>query len=136
MGVEPFLVGSSLIMIAAQRLMRRTCQNCKEAVDIPKNVLERMGMKGEDISKKGDRFYKGKGCQRCNNTGYYGRLGILEALLVDDNIRDMVIRKASSDEIKDYAVKRGMKTLRDNALENLASGVVTLEEVLRVTSED
>lgn len=136
MGVEPFLVASSLILTAAQRLMRKICANCKEAVDIPKNVLERCGLKPDEFARKGMIFYKGKGCQRCGNTGYYGRLGVLESLLIDDNIRDMVIRKASSDEIKDYAMKHGMKTLRDNALENFTSGITTLEEVLRVTSED
>ncbi len=135
MGVEPFLVASSLIMTAAQRLMRRTCMNCREEVDIPKNVLERAGLKGEEI-KRGTVFYKGKGCPRCANTGYYGRLGVLEAFLIDDAVKDMIMKKGSSDEIKEYAVKHGMKTLRDNALENFVNGVVTLEEVLRVTAED
>lgn len=138
MGVEPFLVASSLVLTSAQRLMRKICPNCKEEMDIPKNVLERIGLKPDEIAKKGIKsFYKGRGCSRCSNTGYYGRLGILETLLIDDKIRDMVMKKVGSDNIKDYAVKQlEMKTLRDNALENFVNGVTTLEEVLRVTSED
>ena len=138
MGVEPFLVASSLVFSSAQRLMRKVCPNCKEEIEIPKSVLERIGLKTDELSKKGIRtFYKGKGCSKCGDTGYYGRLGILEALLIDDNIRDMIMKNASSDEIKNYALKElKMMTLRDNAVENFLNGRTTLEEVLRVTSED
>ncbi len=138
MGVEPFLISSSLILSSAQRLMRKICPNCKDEADIPKNVLERMGLKDSDIAKRSTKsFYKGKGCSKCNNTGYYGRLGVLEALLIDDKVRDMIMKKISSDDIKNYAISQlHMKTLRDNALENFLNGVTTLEEVLRVTSED
>jgi len=138
MGVEPFLVASSLILSSAQRLMRRICTQCKEEVDVPKNVLERIGFSPEDIEKRKIKtFYKGKGCSRCNKTGYYGRFGILEALLIDDTIRDMIMKKGSGDEIKNYAIKKlEMKTLRENALENCVNGVTTLEEALRITSED
>jgi len=130
MGVEPFLVASSLVLASAQRLMRSICPNCKEEARIPQKVLERLDIKS-------DKFYKGKGCSKCNSTGYYGRFGILEALVIDDKVRDMIMAKASSDEIKDYAIKhQSMKTLRDNAFENFKIGVTTLEEVLRVTSED
>ncbi|MDP2913167.1 MAG: GspE/PulE family protein [Candidatus Omnitrophota bacterium] len=138
MGVEPFLVASSLVLSSAQRLMRNICPNCKDEIEIPKNVMERTGIRCDTFAKDGEKkFYKGKGCSKCDNTGYYGRIGILEALLIDDTIRDMVMKKASSDDIKDHATKQlGMKTLRDNAIENLFNGVTTLEEVLRVTSED
>lgn len=138
MGVEPFLVASSLIFSSAQRLMRKICENCKEEMKIPPNVLERIGVSGAELEKKGVKvFYKGKGCPRCNDTGYYGRIGILEALLIDDPIRNMIMKKASSDQIKEYAVKeKHMMTLRDNALENCIKGITTLEEVLSVTSED
>jgi type IV pilus assembly protein PilB len=138
MGVEPFLVASSLILSSAQRLIRKICPNCKEEVEIPKDVLERAGFTAEELKEKGVKaFYNGKGCAKCNKSGYYGRIGILEALLIDDPVREMVMKKASSDEIKDYAIKKlGMKTLRDNALENFALGITTLEEVLRATSED
>ena len=138
MGAEPFLIASSLVLSSAQRLMRKTCPNCKEEVDIPKSVLERVGIKTDELAKAGVKaFYKGKGCPKCSNTGYYGRIGILEALLLDDKVRDMIMKKSSSDEIKNYAIKElGMKTLRDNAVENFFGGVTSLEEVLRVTSED
>jgi type IV pilus assembly protein PilB len=136
MGVEPFLVASSLILVSAQRLLRKICPNCKEEVALPQSVLERAGFKMEEFGGKKLNFYKGKGCPRCGHTGYYGRMGMLEALLIDDHIRDMVVGKASSDEIKEYGLKHGMTTLRAGALENFANGVTSLEEVLRVTSED
>jgi type IV pilus assembly protein PilB len=138
MGVEPFLVASSLVLLSAQRLMRKVCPNCRKEEEIPKGVLERVGFKDAvHSSKKGAAFYKGSGCQKCNASGYYGRIAILEAFIVDDRVRDMIMAKASSDEIKDYAVKGlHMKTLRDNALENFANGITSLEEVLRVTAED
>lgn len=132
MGVEPFLIASSVIMTAAQRLCRKICPSCKEKYDIPKTVLERVGL-GADKKKT---FYRGKGCRRCNNTGYYGRMGTLETFMVDDAISDMILRKASADEIKRYAVSKGMKTLRDNAMKKFQEGMTTLEEVLRITSEE
>ncbi len=138
MGVEPFLVASSLVLASAQRLMRKICENCKEEMPAPAEVLERLGLESAEIKKKNIKaLYKGRGCKRCNDTGYYGRVAILEALLIDDQVRSMIMRKASSDEIKDYAVKQTkMLTLRDNAIQNCIMGVTTLEEVLRVTSED
>ncbi|MCX5686298.1 MAG: GspE/PulE family protein [Candidatus Omnitrophica bacterium] len=138
MGVEPFLTASSLILSSAQRLMRKICPNCKEEVEIPKIVLERIGVNAGELARKGVKaFYKSRGCAKCNNTGYYGRIGILEALLLDDKVRDMIMRKAPSDDIKNYAIKElGMVTLRDNAMENFMNGLTSLEEVLRVTAED
>jgi len=131
MGVEPFLISSSIILIAAQRLCRRICPDCKEEIDIPQNVLDEVGLKPE----KNAVFYHGKGCPKCNQTGYRGRLGTLEVLVVNDAIREMVVKGASSSEIKEYATSHGMKTLRDNALEKFKLGQTTLEEVLRITRE-
>ncbi len=138
MGVEPFLVASSLVLASAQRLMRKICPNCKTSVEIPESTLVKFGINPAEIRKRGVKnFYEGKGCAKCNNTGYYGRLAILEALLIDDKVRDMIMNKASSDIIKDYAVKElKMMTLRDNAVENFMNGITSFEEVLRVTSED
>lgn len=138
MGVEPFLVASSLVLSSAQRLMRKICPNCREEIEVPKNVLERVGLKPDEIAKRGvKKFYQGKGCSKCSSTGYYGRIAILEALLIDDKVRDMIMKKASTDDIKSYAVGvLKMMTLRDNAMENFITGITTLEEVLRVTSED
>ncbi|MFC1590223.1 GspE/PulE family protein [Candidatus Omnitrophota bacterium] len=135
MGVEPFLVSSSLIMVGAQRLMRKVCSNCKEEIKIPEEVLKRVGINPGDFKKK-PVFYKGKGCDKCNKSGHYGRKAILEAFLIDDNVRELVVKRASTDEICEYAVGHGMKTLRECAIENLADGSATLEEVLRVTAED
>jgi type IV pilus assembly protein PilB len=138
MGVEPFLVASSLVLASAQRLMRKICPDCKEEMPVPEGVFERLGIEASRLKKRNiKKLYRGKGCQRCNDTGYYGRIAILEALLIDDDVRSMIMKKASSDEIKAHAVdKKGMMTLRDNAVENCLMGITTLEEVLRVTSED
>lgn len=137
MGIEPFLVASSLVFVCAQRLCRKICPHCKELYDIPREVFERLHINYDQLKKSGrDKFYQGKGCPKCNNSGFLGRMGVLEALLIDDAIRDMVIRKATSDEIKAYAVKHGMKTLYEDAMEKFFSGQTTLEEVLSVTSED
>jgi type IV pilus assembly protein PilB len=139
MGVEPFLIASSVILLVAQRLCRRICEFCKEPIDMPDSVLARLGLdavKRLMKEKKIDKFYKGRGCSKCNNSGYRGRMGTLEVLVMDDQIREMTIARQTSDSIKDYAVKHaGMKTLRDNALEKFVLGMTTLEEVLRITSE-
>ena len=136
MGVEPFLMASSLILAAAQRLCRKICPYCKQKVEIPKSVFERIGITGRDLEKmKTGDFFKGKGCARCNHTGYYGRMGTLEILLIDDKIRDMIIKRVPSDQIKEYALRHGMSTLRDNALKKFFNGNTTLEEVLRITAE-
>ena len=105
---------------------------------MPQDVLERLGINPSQMKKKGAKtFHRGKGCRRCNETGYYGRIAILEAMLITDPIRSMIMKKASSDEIKEYAIKeQGMLTLRDNAVDNCIIGITTLEEVLRATSED
>ena len=136
MGVEPFLIASSVILAAAQRLCRRICPYCKTKVDIPASVFERVGVSKKELEEsKVDKFFKGKGCNRCNDTGYYERMGTLEILLIDDKIRDMIIKCVPSDQIKEYAVKHGMSTLRNNALKKFFNGDTTLEEVIRITTE-
>ncbi|MDP8296916.1 MAG: ATPase, T2SS/T4P/T4SS family [Candidatus Orphnella occulta] len=132
MGVEPFLVASSLVAVAAQRLCRKICENCKEPYEITPAVLKRLNIK----TSKDATFYHGKGCSKCSNTGYHGRMGTLEVLLIDDAIRDLIIKGKSSDEIKEYAVANGMKTLRENAFKKALSGLTTIEEVLRITTEE
>jgi len=134
MGIEPFLIASSLIMVAAQRLCRKICEHCKEEYDVPKAVLERVGI---EASKRTKPFFHGKGCKKCNNTGYLGRIGTLETLPITDEIREMIINRAPSGKIRDFAVKKqGMKLLRDNAFAKFLNGMTTLEEVLRITSEE
>ncbi len=133
MGVEPFLVASSLVMVCAQRLCRKICTKCKEPIKIPDQVFKEIKFK----PPSGAVFYQGKGCEYCRQTGYRGRMGILEIMMINDEVREMLIKGASSHEIKEYAVKEnGMKTLWDDALRKLTEGMTTLEEVLRVTTSD
>jgi len=134
MGVEPFLIASSVIAVAAQRLARKICPNCKEPYKIPQSVLDRMDLA---IDAEKITVYRGKGCKKCNNSGYRGRFAILEVLVVNDDVREMIMKRASSDEIKRFAKKElGMLTLRDAGIQNFLKGQTTLEEVLRVTSKE
>lgn len=141
MGVEPFLAASSLIMLCAQRLCRRLCLKCRQPIDIPEKSLENIGFSSFFHTKGGAKekinFYTAGGCKYCNNTGFYGRIAILEAVMINDLIREMILKKESIDKIKNYAVEKcGMKTLRDDALIKLKAGLTTLDEVIRVTTEE
>lgn len=127
MGVEPFLVASSVIGILAQRLVRVVCDKCREEYVPPETVLQDLGI---NLKKK---FYHGKGCPKCKETGYIGRLGIFELLTVNDQIRKMVDAKASADQIRQEAVRAGMRLLKDDGIEKIELGITTIEEVLRVT---
>ncbi|MEA3313003.1 MAG: type II secretion system protein GspE, partial [Caldisericota bacterium] len=132
MGIEPFLVASSLIGATAQRLVRRICKSCKVPYDPPKSVLEHVGL---DMSKiEGISFYKGEGCDKCNHTGYRGRLAAQEFLSISPDIQNLIINRASARDIREKAREEGMKTLLDDALTKAAEGVTTIEEVLRVVS--
>ena len=108
------------------------CPNCKQPVEVPAPVLERMGYKKEG---KIPVFYKGKGCKHCKGLGYSGRLGIYEILEINQDIQDLIIKRATSEQIKQQAVKNGMHTLRDAGLEKAKEGLTTVEEVLRVTAK-
>lgn len=133
MGVEPFLVASSLVMVVAQRLCRLICPACKHEVEIPEKVLKEHGIR----IKSGQKFFVGKGCKSCRDTGYKGRSVISEILEVDDTIRDLLIKGVSSDEIRNYAIKeKGMTLLWDDAIIKLKLGLTTLEDVLRVATHD
>jgi type IV pilus assembly protein PilB len=134
MGVEPFLIASSVVCVAAQRLLRKICPNCKAPSPVPPEVLRRCKLPEGELAKV--TAYKGKGCVKCNMTGYFGRTGASEVLLVDSDIRELVIQKKSSNVIHQLAVEKGMETLFENALGLFKSGVTTLEEVLRVSSQE
>jgi type IV pilus assembly protein PilB len=134
MGVEPFLIASSVICVAAQRLMKKVCQYCKTASSVPEDVMRRCHLKPEDL--KGVTAYKGAGCAKCNNTGYFGRIGTIEVLKMDPDIRNLVIQRKSSDVIAQVAIEKGMETLFQNAFELFKKGLTTLEEVLRVSSQE
>ncbi|MFH1458611.1 MAG: ATPase, T2SS/T4P/T4SS family [Candidatus Omnitrophota bacterium] len=138
MGVEPFLVASSLVMLCAQRLCRKLCTQCRKPVDAPKDFLKKIGF-FHVVPDSQDKitFYSANGCQHCNNTGFYGRIAILEAVLINDNMREMIIRKKPLDEIKQYAVEKcGMLTLRDDAFLKVKQELTTLDEALRITTEE
>ncbi|HQH27083.1 MAG TPA: ATPase, T2SS/T4P/T4SS family, partial [Oligoflexia bacterium] len=134
MGIEPFLVSSSINIIVAQRLARRICENCREPVDISPDVLVSVGISAAEA--KHVRTYHGMGCQKCSSTGYKGRIALYEAMPMTEELREFVLNGASSAEIKREAIRQGMKTLRMSGLAYLKAGVTTLEEVLRVTATD
>ena len=134
MGMEPFLISSSMLLAAAQRLVRRVCSECKESYRVPMQVLERAQFHvepGEEVV-----LSKGKGCKRCGDTGYRGRLALLEAMRIEENVQDMIMASASANEIKRTAIENGMLTLRQVGLKKAKTGLTTLEEVLRVTAPD
>ncbi|MEW6075075.1 MAG: GspE/PulE family protein [Candidatus Omnitrophota bacterium] len=132
MGVEPFLISSTLTLIAAQRLCRKVCAKCKYPYEVSVETLAGMpkGFSGTKAT-----MYKGKGCSVCNGTGYYGRVAIVEAMIIDDTLRHMILKKESLTKIRDYALSQGMKTLREDALEKCLAGDISLDEALRVTPE-
>jgi type IV pilus assembly protein PilB len=132
MEIAPFLISSSVILACAQRLMRKICTSCKEPVTYPDKMFADLGLNPADFHDV--TYYRGRGCERCKNSGYSGRLPIIEAMTMSDEIRKMVIGRASSHEIGHIAVSQGMKTLRTVALEKVKEGLSTLEQTLIVTS--
>jgi type IV pilus assembly protein PilB len=131
MGIEPFLVATSVHLICAQRLVRRICKDCAEAIDVPYQTLLEEGYTPEEA--KTVKIQKGKGCGTCNNTGYKGRTGLYEVMEVDEEIKELVLVGASAVELKKKAIERGMFTLRRSGLIKVALGMTTLEEVARET---
>ncbi len=131
MGIPPFLVSSSLTLILAQRLGRKVCKDCKQPYDADEETLVPYGHVPQGLGKIS--FYKGKGCATCNFTGMKGRIAIYEVMPVNQDIRDLIIRNAPAVEIGEAAQRQGMKTLRQNALQKVIEGGMTIEEVLRVT---
>jgi type IV pilus assembly protein PilB len=132
MGIEPFLISSSILMTCAQRLVRRICSNCKEEFVPEPETLDKLNLK----ETKGAIFYHGTGCDRCKGRGYAGRAALIEALPVSEAVRRLIIKRASAAVIKNQAVTEGMKTLRMVGIEKALEGVTTLEEIWRVTAED
>jgi type IV pilus assembly protein PilB len=131
MGIEPFLVASSLNLVCAQRLVRRVCANCKEPEDLPPPALEQIGFTAEDA--KGVKAFKGRGCDKCNGTGYKGRVGLYEVMDITDELRELVLVGASALELRRKAIEEGMITLRGSGLRKIKDGVTSVEEVLRET---
>jgi type IV pilus assembly protein PilB len=131
MGIEPFLVASSLQLVCAQRLVRRVCSNCKVAEEVPSQALEQIGFTPEDAKKV--KPFKGAGCEKCNKTGYKGRVGLYEVMEITDELRELILVGASALELRRKAVEEGMITLRGSGLRKIGLGVTSIEEVLRET---
>jgi type IV pilus assembly protein PilB len=131
MGIEPFLVATATQLIAAQRLVRRICSNCKEAVDMTNQAIANLGYKKEEVGAF--TIYKGRGCDKCNNTGYKGRVGLIEVMQIDDDIRDLILAGGTAIDIKKKAIENGMITLRRSGLIKIKEGMTTVEEVVRET---
>ncbi len=132
-GVEPFLLTSTVRAIIAQRLLRKLCQKCKKPHEPKKEELKELGITQDAV--KGMKFYKGEGCSECNNSGYKGRMGIYELFILDDKARKLVAKKASAATIREAAQRAGMKTLREDAIAKILAGVTTVEEVFRETKQ-
>jgi type IV pilus assembly protein PilB len=131
MGVPPFLITATVEAILAQRLVRRICGNCREEVVPGADVLADLELTSDMAA--GKKFYRGKGCEKCNRTGYKGRLGLFELLIMNDEMRDLVMRNASTEDLREAARRNGMVTLRESGMEGVFGGVTTAEEVIRET---
>jgi type IV pilus assembly protein PilB len=131
MGIEPFLVATSVNLIQAQRLIRRVCSECKAELPTPAEALVEVGFTPDEA--KSMKIYKGKGCAKCNNTGYKGRVGLYEVMEITDDIRELILIGASALELRKRAVEQGMLTLRQSGLMKIKSGITTIEEVVRET---
>ncbi len=134
MGIEPFLISSSTLLVAAQRLVRRICRKCKKEIEAPDDILLNAQMRWEKGEKPA--IFHGAGCPSCKGTGYSGRMALIEVITVDDDVRGLIMKRATGREIKLAAMKRGMKTLRMVGLDRVREGETTLEEVMRVTAAD
>jgi type IV pilus assembly protein PilB len=131
MGIEPYLVATSVHLICAQRLVRRLCKECKEEVQMPVQALTDIGYAEDEAPRV--KLYKGRGCGVCNNTGYRGRVGLYEVMEITDELREMILCGASSLELKNKALEQGMISLRKSGLRKIRDGLTTVEEVVRET---
>jgi type IV pilus assembly protein PilB len=132
MGIEPFNVASAVNLIVAQRLVRRICEDCKEEHQYAEEELLALGI--TQAQAEGLTFHKGTGCDACNNTGYKGRQGLYEVMAMTPDVRRLILKGESAEDIKQQAVKDGMLTLRMDGMEKVRKGVTTLEEVVKETA--
>ena len=131
MGIEPFLVASTVDGVMAQRLVRKICEDCRVEFEPSAEMLMELAVRPEEV--RGKKFYYGRGCDRCNNTGHKGRMGLFELLVVNDDIRDLISAGVSTDELRTAAIRAGMRPLRDSGLDAIFAGKTTIEEVVRET---
>ncbi|MBS3920684.1 MAG: type IV-A pilus assembly ATPase PilB [Deltaproteobacteria bacterium] len=134
MGIEPFLISSAVILILAQRLIRKICMECREPIKVHPQLLIDLGVSPDEV--KSFPVYKGKGCSICNNTGYKGRVGLYEVMAIKEEIKELILSRASTSEVKKEAMRLGMKTLRQSGIIKIREGLTTIEEVLRSTMDD
>jgi type II secretory ATPase GspE/PulE/Tfp pilus assembly ATPase PilB-like protein len=125
MNIEPFLVASAIEGTVAQRLVRKVCTKCKEPYDPPPALLEELEM------EPGTQFFRGRGCDRCRNTGFHGRIGIFEVLKMNDRIRELVVTRPPTSAIRALAQEYGMRSLWEDGLDKVKAGATTIEEVMR-----
>ncbi len=131
MGIEPFLVASSVNLIAAQRLVRKICTTCKEPIEVPEQALLDIGFSKTDV--KALKLFRGKGCERCGGTGFKGRIALFEVMDVDEEVRELILSGGSANELRQQSIGQGMMSLRDSGLQKIREGMTTLEEVIRET---
>lgn len=130
-GVEPFLISSSVLAVVAQRLIRILCTDCKEAYTPDEAALDSLGITRDQL--KDAVIYRAKGCENCFHTGYKGRMGIFEMMVMDSRLKTLILKTFDSNQIKSAALNRNMVTLRQDGINKVLSGISTIEEVLRVT---
>jgi type IV pilus assembly protein PilB len=134
MGLEPFLITATLEGVLAQRLVRKICEDCRTEFEPSPEMLMELNLRPEDV--RGKKFYYGKGCDRCNNTGHRGRTGLYELLTMNDDIRDLISEGASTDELRVACRQQGMATLRESGMRAIYKGITTIDEVVRETILD
>ncbi len=132
MGVEPFLIASAVEAILAQRLVRCICLDCKHEYIPTAKQLEESDIEMSQIENK--KFYKGSGCSKCNNSGYRGRAGVFELIILDEDLRSLILDRATVGQLRDKAIENGMRTLREDALLKVYRGITTLEELINISS--
>ncbi|MHC4463315.1 MAG: GspE/PulE family protein, partial [Planctomycetota bacterium] len=135
LGVEPYLVSSSLIGIIAQRLVRKVCPDCKKVAEPSPRELRELGL-GEEAADRGGKFFVGEGCEKCFQTGFRGRTGIYEMMLIDEEIQNLIYKRETAGTIKKIALDAGMQTLRMDGARKVVAGITTIAEVARVTQAD
>jgi type IV pilus assembly protein PilB len=134
LGLEPYLLTATLECVVAQRLVRRICGNCKQEYLPTDELLWQLGLTREQVA--GRTFFYGKGCDQCLNTGYRGRTGVFEIMVMDDPMRDLIMQRSSTNAIRRLAVERGMRTLRRSGMLHIFDGVTTIDEVVRATIDE
>jgi type IV pilus assembly protein PilB len=135
-GIEPFLITSSLLLAGAQRLVRKICEKCKETYEPPKELVDQLGVTKAMLKNGPPKFARGKGCDACAKKGYAGRAVLLETLVLTPTVKDLILKGAQEYELKELARKEGMQTMREDGIAKVLRGVTTPEEVMRVTIRD